>query len=362
MALPVPPSAASARRRIGVIGLGMASAPHAQSLIDLRDRVEVAGCFSPSAERRAAFAARHGLPVVDRIEALLEDPALSAVLLLTPPDSHAGLVARCAAAGKHVLLEKPLDATPEGARAVVSAMEAAGLTLGVVLQHRFRESVERLAALMRDGTLGRPLSAAVSVRWWRDAAYYAQPGRGMKARDGGGVLLTQAIHMLDVFVGLLGLPERVAAFAATSALRSPAAGMEPGMDTEDVVAAALRYGDGMLASIDATTAACPGYPERIEIAGTGGSAVLSGDRLEVQLVGGERILAGRDGATLGGGADPMAFSHQHHRAVLADFLDALDQGRRPRVDGREALKVHRLIDAILDAAAAGGAAVEVEEP
>lgn len=343
----------SGRRRIGVIGLGMASAPHAQSLIDLKDRVEVAGCFSPSAERRAAFAARHGLPTVDRIEALLEDPALSAVLLLTPPDSHAELVARCAAAGKHVLLEKPLDATPEGARAVVSAMEAAGLTLGVVLQHRFRASVERLAGLMRDGVLGRPLSAAVSVRWWRDAAYYAQPGRGMKSRDGGGVLLTQAIHTLDAFVGLLGLPERVAGFAATSVLRR--------MDTEDVVAAALSYGNGMLATIDATTAAYPGYPERIEIAGTGGSAVLSGDRLEVLLVGGERIAAGEDSATLGGGADPMAFSHQHHRAVLADFLDALDQGRRPRVDGREALKVHRLIDAILDAAA-GGTAVEVAEP
>ncbi|MBK1842138.1 Gfo/Idh/MocA family oxidoreductase [Azospirillum sp. YIM B02556] len=343
----------TARRRVGVVGLGMASAPHAQSLIDLAGRVEVAGCFSPSAARRAAFAARHGLPVVDRLEALLEDPALSAVLLLTPPDTHADLVARCAAAGKHVLLEKPLDATPEGARAVVSAMEAAGLTLGVMLQHRFRASVERLAALMRDGALGRPLTAAVSVRWWRDAAYYAQPGRGMKVRDGGGVLLTQAIHTLDAFVGLVGLPDRVAGFAATSVLRS--------MDTEDMVAAALRYGNGMLATVDATTAAYPGYPERIEIAGTGGSAVLAGDRLEVQLVAGERIVMGQDGATLGGGADPMAFSHQHHRAVLSDFLDALDEGRRPRVDGREALKVHRLIEAMLEASGSGKT-VEVGTP
>lgn len=339
-------------RRVGVIGLGMASAPHAQSLIDLAGRVEVAGCFSPSAERRAAFAARHGLPVVDRLEALLEDPALSAVLLLTPPDTHAELVARCAAAGKHVLLEKPLDATPEGARAVVTAMEAAGLTLGVMLQHRFRASVERLAGLMRDGALGRPLTAAVSVRWWRDAAYYAQPGRGKRARDGGGVLLTQAIHTLDAFVSLLGLPDRVAGFAATSVLR------KSDMDTEDVVAMALRYGNGMLATVNATTAVYPGYPERIEIAGSDGSAVLAGDRLEVQLVNGERITAGADGATLGGGADPMAFSHQHHRAVLSDFLDALDEGRRPRVDGREALKVHRLIEAMLEASGSGGS-VEV---
>lgn len=333
------------RRRIGVVGLGMASAPHAQSLLDLADRVEVAGAFSPSAERRAAFARRHGLPVVERLDELLGDPTVTALLVLTPPDTHAELVARCAVTGKHVLLEKPLDATPEGARAVVHSMEAAGLTLGVVLQHRFRPAAERLSALLRSGALGEPLSASVAVRWWRDDAYYAQPGRGMKARDGGGVLLTQAIHTLDLFVGLLGLPREIAGYAVTSPLRR--------IDTEDVVAAALRYGNGMLATLDATTVAYPGFPERIEIAGTEGSALLSGDRLEVHRKSGETIRDGGEGGTLGGGADPMAFSNAHHRAVLSDFLDALDQGRRPRVDGREALKVHRLIEALLRAAETG---------
>lgn len=339
-----------ARRRVGVIGLGMAAAPHAQSLIDLAERVEVAGCYSPTPARRDAFASRYGLPVVERVEAILDDPSVSAVVVLTPPDSHAAVVTRCAAAGKHVLLEKPLDATPAGARAVVDAMERAGLTLGVVLQHRFRASAERLAGLLARGVLGQPVSAAVAVRWWRDAAYYAQPGRGMKARDGGGVLLTQAIHTLDLFVSLLGLPSAVAGFAATSALRS--------MDTEDVVAAALRYDDGLLATVDATTAAFPGFPERIEIAGTLGSAVLSGDTLAVRLHDGGTIEEGAGSGTLGGGADPMAFPNLHHRAVLADFLDALDQGRRPRVDGREALKVHRLIEALL---ASDGRAVMVGE-
>lgn len=333
------------RRRVGVIGLGMAATPHAQSLLDLADRVEVAGCFSPSADRRAAFAARFGLSAVDRAEALLDDPTVSAIVLLTPPDTHADLVARCAAAGKHVLLEKPLDATPQGSRAVVEAMERAGLTLGVVLQHRFRAAAERLTALLRDGTLGAPLSASVSIRWWRDNAYYAQPGRGMKARDGGGVLLTQAIHTLDLFVSLLGLPAQVAAFAATSGLRP--------IDTEDVVTASLRYGNGLLATVDATTVAYPGLPERIEIAGTQGSARLSGDSLEVQLHSGETLQAGETAGTLGGGADPMAFANTHHRAVLSDFLDALDRGGAPRVTGREALKVHRLIETILAASETG---------
>ncbi|WP_431855918.1 Gfo/Idh/MocA family protein [Azospirillum sp.] len=327
------------RRRIGVIGLGMAAAPHAQSLIDLASRVDVAGCFSPTPSRREAFAKTFRLPVVDRMETILDDPTVSAVLVLTPPDSHADVVARCAAAGKHVLLEKPLDATPEGARAVVETMERAGLTLGVVFQHRFRASAERLADLLERGVLGRPVSAAVSVRWWRDAGYYAQPGRGMKARDGGGVLLTQAIHTLDLFVSLLGLPRAVAGFAGTSPLRT--------IDTEDVVAAALRYENGLLATVNATTAAFPGFPERIEIAGTAGSAVLSGDTLEVDLHTGEAIREGGEKGTLGGGADPMNFPNLHHRAVLANFLDALDGDGRPRVDGREALKVHRLIEALL---------------
>ena len=335
------------RRRVGVIGLGMAASPHAQSLVELVDRVDVAGCYSPTPDRREAFARCFGLPTVDRMEALLDDPTVSAVLLLTPPDTHAALVARCAAAGKHVLLEKPLDATPEGARAVVATMEQAGLTLGVVFQHRFRAASERLVELLGTGALGRPISASVAIRWWRDAGYYAQPGRGMKARDGGGVLLTQAIHTLDLFVSLLGLPREVAGFAATSPLRA--------IDTEDVVAAALRYQTGLLATVNATTAAYPGFPERIEIAGTAGSAVLSGDALEVQLMSGETIRGGDHAGTLGGGADPMNFPNAHHRAVLADFLDALDDGRRPRVDGREALKVHRLIEALLRTGATGHA-------
>ncbi|HYG91103.1 MAG TPA: Gfo/Idh/MocA family oxidoreductase [Azospirillum sp.] len=341
------------RRRVGVVGLGMAATPHAQSLRDLSERVEVAGYYSPSAGRRAVFADRFGLPAVDRLERLLEDSSVTALLVLTPPDTHADLVARCAAAGKHILLEKPLDATPEGCRAVVRSMEEAGLTLGVVLQHRFRAAAQRMAELLRSGALGEPLSAAVAIRWWRDDAYFAQPGRGMRARDGGGVLLTQAIHTLDLFVSLLGLPREVAGFAATSSLRR--------IDTEDMVAAALRYDNGLLASVDATTVAYPGFPERIEIAGTKGSALLSGDRLEAHLKSGETVRVGDDGGTLGGGADPMAFSNAHHRAVLADFLDALDRGGRPRVDGREALKVHRLIETLLRAAETGGLATVPQE-
>ena len=328
--------------RIVVIGLGMAVKPHAAALRDLADRVEVVAGWSPSAERRARFAATYGLPVADDLEPLLADRSIDTAMILTPPWAHGELALRCAAAGKHVLLEKPIDATTARALATVEAFEAARLKLAIVFQHRFRVAAMTLADLLREGRLGRLVSCSAAVRWWRGPDYFAQPGRGMKARDGGGVLLTQAIHTLDLFLSLAGPVAQVAAFHANSGLRAT--------DTEDVAAAALRFASGAIGTIDATTAAFPGHPERIELAGERGGAVLETDRLRVQLMDGTEIEAGAGGGG-GGGADPMAFDHAANTRLIADFLDAIEQDRAPLTAGREALAVHRLIDAML---ASGG--------
>jgi predicted dehydrogenase len=158
------------------------------------------------------------------------------------------------------------------------------------------------------------------------------------ARDGGGVLLTQAIHTLDLLLHLVGPAQEVMAYVDTSPLRR--------IDTEDIVAGAVRYASGASGVIDATTVTYPGYAERIEIAGTAGSAALEVETLTVNYMNGERFRL--DGAAAGGGgADPMAFSHEHHRRVLAEFLDAIDQRREPSNSGRSALHVQRLIDALL---------------
>ena len=148
------------RTRLSVIGLGMASAPHARSLADLADRVEVAAVYSPSAERRSAFATEHGVPAVDSLEAVLGDPAIDAVMLLTPPNSHLELVRQAAAAGKHILLEKPLETSLSRAAALVETAEAAGVTLAVVLQHRFRPVGEALVEAVRGGRLGTLVAAS----------------------------------------------------------------------------------------------------------------------------------------------------------------------------------------------------------
>jgi len=325
--------------RIGVIGLGMASAPHAQSLVDLRGRVEVAGAYSPTPARRNAFREKWDLPVISDLDQLYGDPSIAAVLILTPPSSHLELVNRAALAGKHVLLEKPLEISMKRSASLVEAAEAAGVKLGVVLQHRFRPVSLALARLVAEGRLGEIVGASAKLFNWRPQSYYDQPGRGTKARDGGGVLLTQGIHTLDLLISVAGLPIEAMAYATTTPVHR--------METEDFVAGAIRFSNGALGTVSATTCGYPGLPDAIEIIGTKGTARIDGAKLIGSFHDGSTVEL--DDGRLGGGAgaDPMAFSHTHHRAVLEDFVDAVEQDREPRVSGREALKVHRLIDALL---------------
>ena len=159
-----------AKRRIALVGLGMAVTPHAKSLVDLAARAEVAAAYSPSAARRASFAGRFPFPLVDRLEAILDDRTIEAVMLLTPPNTHLDLVRRCAAAGKHILMEKPLEISTARAEELVAAARKARVRFGVVLQHRFRPAGEKLAAMLRAGELGRIAGCSTVVRLWRPQA------------------------------------------------------------------------------------------------------------------------------------------------------------------------------------------------
>ena len=330
-----------AKTRVALIGLGMAVGPHAKSLLDLAEKVEVVHAFSPTAARRAAFAETFPFPLADDLDAVLQDENVDAVFVLTPPNSHLEIVSRAAAAGKHVLLEKPLEVSTERAVQLVEACRRAGVRLGVVLQHRFRPAAERLAELLAKDDLGALVGASTAIRLWRPQSYYDEPGRGTLARDGGGVLLTQGIHTLDLMLSLTGAIAEVTGYARTSPLHR--------MEAEDQVAAALRFADGAIGTIDATTAAYPGYPERIELIYEKGTAVLAGTALSVACQDGTREKMESESGGGGTGADPMAFPHDWHRGLIEDFLEACATGRDPRVTGEEALKVHRLIDALLRA-------------
>lgn len=324
---------------LGIIGAGMAARPHALALEALSERIDVRGVYRRDPAARAAFCAEYGFPPAANLEAMLADPAVDALLILTPPNAREDLVMAAARAGKHVLMEKPVERTVAAAERIVSTCEAAGVRLGIIFQHRFRPASQKLAHLMREGSLGPLQAAQLSVPWWRPQSYYDQPGRGTFTQDGGGVLLTQAIHALDLMLSLTGPVQRVAAIAATTGMHR--------METEDFVGAGLHFANGAAGALMATTALYPGGREMLVLGCEKATATLKAGTLTLDWLDGRQETFGAQGSGSGGGADPMAFPYDWHKAQIEEFVDAVQAGRDPVSNGRTALRVHRLIDALL---------------
>jgi predicted dehydrogenase len=323
---------------IAVIGLGNAFVPYSKCLHDISDRVDLRWAVARSEARLAPVSAEHGCQVTTDIARAFTDPAVQAVLVLAPPNVHLDICEAAFDAGKHVLCEKPLEVTLDRAERLVAAGRSADRRLAVMLQLRFRAASLRLTEILRAGELGEVQAASMSVSWWRPQTYFDEPGRGTISRDGGGVLITQAIHTIDLFRSLVGISEVTAAQVTTTSLHR--------MEAEDYAAALVRLGNGAPGTISATVAAYPGTPETIEIIGSLGTARMEAGNLRVSwLDGREEKLEDTGGS--GGGANPMAFSHEPHKALLADFLDAIDTGRDPVVSGEDALATQRVIAAII---------------
>jgi UDP-N-acetyl-2-amino-2-deoxyglucuronate dehydrogenase len=336
--------------KVAVIGAGFAAQPHILSLADLAGEVEFAWLYGRTPERLATAAKTFALPTstrrTTRLDDIWQDRDVRAVLVLTPPNAHLDVVRQAAEAGKHVLLEKPLEVDMPRAMQVVELCERLGVKLAVMFQHRLREPVSTLRQMIRSGELGTLISVQASARWWRPQSYYDVPGRGTMARDGGGVLMVQGIHTLDLLISLVGMPKRVTALTATSPVHT--------METEDTVCALLQFGSGAIGTIDATTAGYPGFPEEIALNFTGGTATLEGGAVTGELMDGRKFSFGEKQST-GFGANIMAFDHDAHRAVIADFIGSVKTGREPAVSGRSALDAQRLIDAVIGSARMGRA-------
>ncbi|GGB53652.1 oxidoreductase [Roseibium aquae] len=328
----------SGKLGLAVIGTGMAALPHARALKDLQDLIEVKGVYSRTQEKRFAFAQEHGFPEAAALEQLVADPDVHAALIITPPNQRQALVETFARAGKHILMEKPVERTTGAAEGLVRMCEAAKVQLGIVFQHRFREVSRTLKSLIDAGDLGEIGMVRVSVPWWRAQAYYDEPGRGSYERDGGGVLISQAIHTLDLMLSMTGPVSEVQAVSATTRFHK--------MEAEDFVAGGLRFASGAVGSVMATTASFPGDAESITLDGTRASAHLQSGVLTVRYRDG-RVQTWGETAGTGGGADPMAFPHGWHRDLIRSFASRVLAGEPVDVSGREALHVHRLIDALV---------------
>jgi predicted dehydrogenase len=324
---------------LAIIGLGNALAPHAKSIVELESRVRVVHAVARNAEQRRIAAERYGFPTSDNAATAIADPRVDALLILTPTNTHLEIAEAAFAAGKHVLCEKPLDTTIERAERLVAAGRRADRRLGVMLQLRFRAASQRMKALLDSKALGEIQAATMTVPWWRPQAYYDEPGRGVKARDGGGVLLIQAIHTLDLFRWCVGIDSVDAAMVRTTTLHR--------METEDYATALVRLGNGAPGTITATVAAYPGGPEQIMVIGAKGVARMDGSNLIVSFLDGTEDVV-KDTGGSGSGSGFMRFSHGPHKAVIGDFLDAIEQGRDPAIPGEEALATQRVIEAIIN--------------
>jgi predicted dehydrogenase len=331
-----------------LIGAGMVAGTHLAALRDA-EGVRLTGVWSRSPARAEAAAGR--APVYESLDTVAADPDVDFAIVVTPPNARADILAPLISAGKHILLEKPVARHGAEARDVVEMCEAAGVTLGVVFQHRMRAASLKAAELVADGALGALGLVEIAVPWWREQSYYDEPGRGSYARDGGGVLISQAIHTIDLALSLSGPVASVQAMTATTRFHD--------MEAEDTAVAGLRFANGAVGSLTASTASFPGAAEWIR---------LHFERASLHLEAGVLTVSHRDGrverfgeeAGTGGGADPMAFTHAWHQSILEDFRDALRAGRDPAVTGRSALAAHALIDAIT-ASAGSGQAVEVRQ-
>lgn len=328
---------------IALIGAGMVAGTHLQAIIHAQKSVSLCGVLA----RRTDSAAKllQDLPqeyptkpkIYATIEQVANDESVDIAIVVTPPNVREELIAPLTKAGKHILLEKPIARTYAQATAVVELCEKAGVNLGIVFQHRFREASKAAKRIIQSGTLGKLGAAEINVPWWRGQDYYNELGRGTYERDGGGVLISQAIHTLDLMLSLTGPVRQVQAMASTSIFHE--------MEAEDFVSAGFKFANGAVGSFSASTCSFPGKAESIYLHFENASLHLEAGVLNIHWRNGALEQHGATAST-GGGADPMAFTHEWHQWVLEDFSQTVRQNTPPTIAGREALMAHQLIHAI----------------
>ncbi len=315
--------------RVGLIGTGAISYKHAQAYRNIGYQVTV--CTDVNQEAGRKFAAEFGAEFVPGYEEVCRHPKVDYVDLCTFPDFRLQPLKLCAEMGKHIQVQKPIATNLETAREMVETARKAGITLGVVSQHRFDDSSIFVSKAIKDGRLGKILQADAYVKWYRSPAYYSRPIKGSWEVEGGGALINQAVHQVDVLLWLIGPVKELFGFWQLSALHK--------IQSEDVVCATMRYANGATGVIQASTAFWPGYSERIEIHGTKGSAIFTGDKLttwDVQDDSGEPAPLAKE--AMSGSSDPMAISLTPFERQFRDFGDACKTGRKPLISGEDGLR------------------------
>lgn len=323
--------------RVGILGTGAIAWKHATAYKNIG--YTITACTNGTETKGRKFAEATGSKFVATPEELCARADVDFVDVCTFPSYRLQAVEMCAQNKKHVLVQKPMAVDLEAAAKMIETAQAAGIQLGVVSQHRWDDSVLFLKKALAAGRLGRILQADAYVKWYRSDEYYARPIKGSWAVEGGGALISQAIHQVDVLLYLNGAVSETFGYWQLGAAHK--------IESEDCVSAVLRYASGATGVIQAATALWPGYPERVEIHGTKGSAIITGDQLtawDVRDDSGEPAPIAQQAKS--GASDPMAISTAPFERQFLDFGEACKAGRKPSCSGIEGYKALELVRSI----------------
>jgi predicted dehydrogenase len=335
----------------GIIGTGMIAEFHYRAILGILG-CKVSACMDTVSERALAYAEKHGCAGYDDMEKFLAHPGLEIVTICTPSGTHMDAAVAAAEAGKHLIVEKPIEVTLRRIDKIIEACDKSGVSLSGVFMSRYHEAARVLRRALDGGRFGKLTLGSAYIKWWRSQEYYDKGGwKGTKKFDGGGALMNQGIHAIDLLQWFMGPVESVQAYAALL-------GHER-IEVEDTAVAALRFKNGALGIIEGSTAAWPGFPKRIEISGIKGTAVLEEENITAWSFSDElpedEALREKFKAQSGSGAsaDPAAINYHGHKAQFGDIVNALSAGKKPAIDGLEARKAVEIILAIYQSAESG---------
>jgi UDP-N-acetyl-2-amino-2-deoxyglucuronate dehydrogenase len=343
-----------ARHGFGFVGCGMIAEFHTRAINEIPDaRVVAAFDRHPANADKIAGMAGGDCRTYDDLDKMLADPEVDVVCVCTPSGAHMEPAVAAARAGKHVVVEKPLEITLPRCDAIIRACEESGVRLCTIFPSRFSAANRALKEAIDGGRFGRLTLGDTYIKWWRTQQYYDSGGwRGTWQLDGGGALMNQAIHNVDLIQWLMGDVDTI--MAQTALL------VHERIEVEDTAVAVLRFKNGALGVIEAATSAFPGLLKRVEVHGESGSARIEQDDITLwsfaaEAEGDAAVLEAMKGVTgfSAGASDPRGINHEGHRVQLADFLHAIDTGGRPFVDGPQGRKAVEIIRAIYQSAKTG---------
>ncbi len=323
---------------VGILGAGNISETHARAA--RAAGLHVVAVFGDNRDKAHQLAERHDARAFEGLDAFLRHPTLDLVMIGSPSGCHADQATAAVRAGHHVLVEKPLDVSTSRIDSLLNEVSRANVTLGVFFQDRLKPDVVVMKRRIDAGDIGTIVLATGEVKWFRPPEYYtASRWRGTWALDGGGALMNQGIHTVDLMLYLLGPVRRLSGVIATRFHK---------IEAEDTATGAFEFASGALGTIEATTAAPPGQPRRLEIIGSAGTLVLEGDRLVTTLDAqtGDDLTAGAAATRPENASSPVVSDISAHQRIIEDFVDAVRDGRPPVCDGREGRRSVEIVEAM----------------